>query len=306
LHREKEESNVVTPPPSKRPKMTSTKLTKQEDRKGKESDGNADENKNEYAHDGMRSESDDGKAEDDDKGRQEKLKKGKRGKAIPAKKGAKKSATKKTSPKEKSPLLSNNTKSPPMNLPTIDDIKTAHMGKETSEEDALLSIMFVHYKAGNKSLAFETIASDLGYKAQNEGLENAWKDLRSKKLVEEAARGKTKVCRLTKKGIDAIPSMDYKGESANPPKTTSELHERIRNDAVNEYGKQIFDFLLEARGKSGLMWTKDVAKECGVSIKTKKFMCAMRQLKDNGYVIQTPTKERNMILSDKCFLDDWT
>ena len=228
-------------------------------------------------------------------------------KRSPAKKGAKKPAPKGNGRKKASPV-SPDTKPQKKKRMTIKDVKKAHEKKETPKGDALLSVMLVHHMTGTKGLAFESIVSDLGYKPNNKTLEHTWKGLRSLKLVEGAGRGKKQVFWLTKKGIDKIaPDEEYKDELANPPKTTPELHERIKANAVNEYGIQIFDFLLDAIDndsfQSGSMLPEELATECGVKKDSEGFLDALEELKDNGYAIQDPKAKEKLLLSDKCFLD---
>ena len=228
-------------------------------------------------------------------------------KRTPVKNGAKKPAPKRNGRKTASPD-SPDTKPSKKKRMTIKDVKKAHEKKETSKGDALLSVMLVHHITGTKSIAFETIVSDLGYKPKNKALEQTWKGLRSLKLVEGSGRGKKQVFQLTKKGINKIaPDEDYKDELANPPKTTSELQERIKANAVNEYGNQIFDFLLDAVDnnsfQSGSMSPEELATECGVKKDSEGFLEALEELKDNGYAIQNPKAKKKLLLSEKCFLD---
>jgi len=306
MQSEEEDSNIVTPPPANRAKSSE----KQEDRKANESGGGADDNKNGDNDDNDND--NDSHEKDDEKvdGKQEqKPKKGVKRKAAPAKKPAKK-PEKKPAPKRnnrKKAASSQDTKPPKKKRLTIKDVKKAHEKKETSKEDALLSVMIVHHMAGTKSLAFEKLVSSLGYKPKNKTLEQAWKDVRLQKLVEEAAGGKKKAYQLTQKGIDKIASEDYKHELANPPKTTSELHERIKTNTVNKYGTEIFELLLGARNKgdaqSDSMSTQELATECGVNKDTHGFFYGLKQLKDNGYVVPNPKEKLKLLLSEKCFLD---
>jgi len=307
MQSEEEDSNLVTPPPANRAKSSE----KQEDRKANESGGGADDNKN-GDNDDINNNNDNHEKDDEkvDRKQEQKPKKGVKRKAAPAKKLAKK-PSKKPAPKRnsrKKAASSPDTKPPKKKRLTIKDVKKAHEKKETSKEDALLSAMIVHHMAGTKSLAFEKLVSDIGYKPKNKALEQAWKDVRLQKLVEEAAGGKKKVYQLTQKGIDKIASEDYKHELANPPKTTSELHERIKANAVNKYGTDIFELLLGARDKggdsqSGSMSTKELAAECGVNKDGHGFFYGLKQLKDNGYVVPNPKEKLKLLLSDKCFLD---
>ena len=113
---------------------------------------------------------------------------------------------------------------------------------------------------------------------------------------------------LTKKGVDEIaPDEDYKDELANPPKTTPELQKRIKAYAINEYGTQIFDLLLDAMdndcSQSGSMSPEELATKCGVKKDSQGFLDALEQLKNTGYAIPNPKAKKKLLLSDICFLE---
>lgn len=165
--------------------------------------------------------------------------------------------------------------------------------------------MIVHHLMGSKILSFLKIVSDLGYKPNNKGMEDTWKALRTQNLVEEVSGGnqKKKVFVLTPKGIDKIATHFHRDEFVDPPKTTAELHQRIKAGAVNDQGIKIFDLLLEAREKKKAMFPKELASECGLESGSKDFSCAFKQLKDGGHAVRDQNNKRKWVLSDKCFLD---
>jgi hypothetical protein len=217
-----------------------------------------------------------------------------------ARKDVKKSPVKKKSTKAKKELSHDKTTSAIKRL-SSKEVKKAHDNKELTKQNALLYIMVNHHMVGQTYLTFEHIFKNLGFKPKNKAIEQAWKEVREKGLVEEAnvSGGGKKHFQLTPEGIDFAASEDYKNQLANPPRTTEQLHEQIKASA-NEYGVQIFDLLL----KNGSMSTDELADECGVSKNGHKFFYGFKQHKTFGYVIKDQNNKRaNWILSpDKAFI----
>ena len=295
LQSDDRDSSHLTQPLTKRQKV-STKSRNERDKKANESDKHTDISGDENRDDAnvIKNEAYNGV-------RQRDQKKGAKQTVTPSKKGGNKSAIN----RKKASSAASRTKPPKKKRWTIKAVKAAHAKQETSKEDALLSAMIVHHMMGTKTLPFEKLISDLGYKPKNKNLEQAWKNLRTQKLVEEGTgcNQKKRVFTLTQKGIDKIAPQDYKDELANPPKTTAELHERIKNNAVNNYGVKIFDLLLEARKKKESMRSQELASECGCNPNSHGFFYALKQLKGGGYVVPDPKEKRKLVLSDTCFLD---
>jgi DNA-binding PadR family transcriptional regulator len=217
-----------------------------------------------------------------------------------ARKDAKKAPIKKTSTKAMKELSDGRTTSTIKRL-SSKEVKKAYDNKELTKQNALLHIMVNHHMVGTTYLTFEQIFKDLGFKPKNKAIEQAWKEVRAKQLVEEAnvSDGAKKYFQLTPEGIDLVASEDYKHQLANPPRTTEELHEQIKKSA-NKYGVQIFDLLL----KNGSMSTDELADKCGVSKKGHNFVHGFKQHKTFGYVIKDPNSKRaSWILSpDKAFI----
>ncbi|OEU08389.1 hypothetical protein FRACYDRAFT_250182 [Fragilariopsis cylindrus CCMP1102] len=182
------------------------------------------------------------------------------------------------------------------------EVKKAHDNKELTKQNALLKIMVNHHMVGTTYLTFEQIFKDLGFKPKDKAIEQAWKEVCAKKLVEEAnvSDSAKKYFQLTPEGIDLAASEDYRYQLANPPQTTEELHEQIKKSA-SKCGVQIFDLLL----KNGSMSTDELADECGVSKKGHNFVHGFKQHKTFGYVIKDPNSKRaSWILSpDKAFIN---
>jgi hypothetical protein len=218
-----------------------------------------------------------------------------------ARKDAKKAPIKKKSTKAMKELSDDKKISTNKRL-SSKEVKKAHDNKELTKQNALLYIMVNHHMVGTTSLTFERIFKDLGFKPKNKAIEQAWKGVREKGLVEEAnvSGGAKKHFQLTPEGIDFAASEDYKYQLANPPRTTKQLHEQIKTSA-NEYGVQIFDLLL----KNGSMSADELADECGVSKNGHNFFYGFKQHKTFGYVIKDPNNKRaNWILSpDKAFIN---
>eukprot|EP00536_Pseudo-nitzschia_multiseries_P012139 jgi/Psemu1/326698/estExt_fgenesh1_pg.C_4470009 len=185
---------------------------------------------------------------------------------------------------------------------TVEDIQNACEEKKISKENALLSVMMIHYMAGTTTLTFGQLAEDLGYNSKNQALVLAWKAIRKDKLVEEEGnkRGKRILFRLTCDGIDLIAPKGF--HKKDPPTTTEQIYERIKSGAINEHCVTIFEELLRSYEKGVSMSRAELATACGVSAKTKAYSQAFQQLNDNGYVI-SDSKKSKFVLSEKCFLD---
>lgn len=206
----------------------------------------------------------------------------------------------------------------PNERPTAKDIRKAHERKELSKEDALLSLMLAHHMLGTKEVFFEKLVSGLGYRPKNTALETAWRVVRENGHVEDVGssgkKSKKKKFRLSREGIDLVAPESYKHELDNPAKTTEDLHKRILFNAVNEYGRKIFGFLLECRpskpskpskSKPLSLSQEELSKSCGINKNAHSFFYALKQLRDQGYVIRDPKEKKAMMfmLSDACFLD---
>jgi hypothetical protein len=171
-----------------------------------------------------------------------------------------------------------------------------------TKEDALLSLMMAHHSRGNTAMTFEKLYTEFGYSPKNRAMEVAWREIRDAGLVEEAdSKGKKKLYQLTQKGIDRSASEEYKLELANPPKTTEELHARIKAKAVNKYGVKIFDLLLA----QGPMTGTELAKALGANKDAHGFFYGFQQLKKTGFAELDPEskgREKKFRLSSKCFI----
>lgn len=192
---------------------------------------------------------------------------------------------------------------------TLKDVKEAHGANEISKEDAILSIMMVHYMAGTKALTFERIFTELGYRPKNKAVEKAWKSVREDNLV-EADETTKKAYRLTDTGLDRAAPPGYKEELAKAlPQTTAELHERIKETAVNPYGILIFEILHEARDKGEGMTPRELADTCGVNKDSHGFFYGFKWLKDNEYAIPdsgTKRPRKYSLNDEKCFVGDYS
>lgn len=179
-------------------------------------------------------------------------------------------------------------------------VKKAHDNKELTKADALLCIMVNFHMSGLKEVAFKKVYTDLGFKPNNKAINIAWKKLGEEEYVEEVKNKKEKVFQLTAKGMVRAAPDDYVHQLANPPTTTQELHRRIKSNAVNEYGAQTFELLLE----NGSMTTKELAEKIGnTGTSGHKFFYGFRQLKLLGYVIKDPNNNLSWSLSpEKAFV----
>jgi len=153
-----------------------------------------------------------------------------------------------------------------------------------SKERQLLSMMMVYHMRGTKAVTYARLLQDLGYRPNNSAVDKAWKDVREMSFVEEAeakeASGKKCLFQLTKKGIDEVAPEEYKSDLANPPKTTEELHERIKARAMNDSGRKIFELLL----KKGPLTGKQLADMLKTREGSHPFFYAFKEHKDKGYV----------------------
>lgn len=234
--------------------------------------------------------------EDEDSSQQPK-KKVKEGKTTKSTKTGK-SKSSKSSPKGTKTALSLSIKS------TVKNVKLAHENKETTKQDALLSLLMVHRMAGTNTVTYERLVKDLGCHPKTKALTQTWKEIRQQNLVEEdSSKGKQKLFQLTQEGIDNIAPDDYKHELANPPKTTVELHERIKGHAVNNHAVTIFERLLHATKEESSLSRTEMAAACGVTVNTKSYACALKQLRENGYAVFDPKNKHNFVLSEKCFIN---
>ena len=179
-------------------------------------------------------------------------------------------------------------------------VKKAHDNKDLTKADALLYIMVNFHMSGLKEVAFKKVYTDLGFKPNNKAINIAWKKLGEEEYVEEVKNKKEKVFQLTAKGMVRAAPDDYVHQLANPPTTTQELHRRIKSNAVNEYGAQTFELLLE----NGSMTTKELAEKIGnTGTSGHKFFYGFRQLKLLGYVIKDPNNNLSWSLSpEKAFV----
>lgn len=188
---------------------------------------------------------------------------------------------------------------------TVKHVKNANENKGTTKQGALLSLLMVHRMSGTNTVTYERLVKDLGCHPKTKKLAQAWKEIRQQNLVEEegCGKGKQKLFRLTQEGIESIAPDDYKHELANPPKTTMELHERIKSHAINNHAVKIFERLLHARKEESSLSRTELAAACGVTVNTKSYACALKQLRENGYAVFDPKNKHHFVLSEKCFID---